>query len=82
VSLETGHLAQTFCLVATWLGLAPFTTAALVDTEIERTLGIDGVNETIMYVGGVGMPRTVSARRPAAGSRRRASAARTRRPRP
>lgn len=83
VSLETGHLAQTFCLVATWLGLAPFTTAAMVDTAIERAIGIDGVDETILYVAGVGMPRTVRARRPAAESRPRASAAgRARRPRP
>lgn len=57
VSLETGHLAQTFCLVATWLGLAPFTTAALADTAVERALGIDGVSETLLYVAGVGMPR-------------------------
>jgi len=82
VSLETGHLAQTFCLVATWLGLAPFTTAAIVDTDIERALGIDGVNETILYVAGVGMPKTVTARRRDAESRPRASAGRKRRPRP
>ena len=78
VTLETGHLAQTFCLVATWLGLAPFTTAAVVDTAIERALGIDGVTESIMYVAGVGMPLDVSAVRPAASSRRRASALRKR----
>jgi len=82
VSLEAGHLAQTFCLVATWLGLAPFTTAAIVDTDIERALGIDGVNETILYVAGVGMPKTVTARRRDAESRPRASAGRKRRPRP
>ncbi|HKP31061.1 MAG TPA: SagB family peptide dehydrogenase [Gemmatimonadales bacterium] len=81
VSLETGHLAQTFCLVATWLGLAPFTTAALVDTDIERSLGIDGVEETILYIAGVGMPKRIRAKSPAAGSRPRASAGRKRRPR-
>ena len=63
VTLETGHLAQTFCLVATWLGLAPFTTAAVADTAIESALGLDGVNESMMYVAGVGMPQ--SARRAA-----------------
>src|SRR5262249_34684959 len=57
VTLDTGHVGQTFCLVATWLGLAPFTTAAVADTDIERALGIDGVNESVMYVAGVGMPR-------------------------
>ena len=56
VTLDTGHVGQTFCLVATWLGLAPFTTAAVADTAIERALGIDGVTESVMYVAGVGMP--------------------------
>jgi SagB-type dehydrogenase family enzyme len=60
VSLETGHLAQTFCLVATWLGLAPFTTAALVDSAIERALGIDGITESVLYIAGVGMPKAAS----------------------
>lgn len=56
VTLDTGHLGQTFCLVATWLGLAPFTTAAMRDTAIERALGIDGVRESMMYIAGVGVP--------------------------
>ena len=56
VLLDAGHLAQTFCLTATWLGLAPFCTAALADTSIEKDLGIDGVRESILYVLGVGMP--------------------------
>ena len=33
VLIECGHLAQTFCLTATALGLAPFCTAALADTR-------------------------------------------------
>ena len=53
-------LAQTFCMVATWLGLAPFTTAAVSDTAIERALGLDGVSESMMYVAGVGMPPAAS----------------------
>ena len=56
VLLDAGHLAQTFCLMATWLGLAPFCTAALKDTLIEKDLGIDGVRESILYVLGVGQP--------------------------
>lgn len=52
--LEAGHLCQTFCLVATWLGLAPFCTAALDDARIERDLGVDGVNEVLIYAAGVG----------------------------
>jgi len=56
VLLDAGHLCQTFCLVATWLGLAPFCTAALNDTVIEKDLGIDGIRESVLYVGGVGIP--------------------------
>ena len=58
VLLDAGHLCQSFCLVATWLGLAPFCTAALKDTLIEGDLGIDGVRESVLYVAGVGLPVT------------------------
>src|SRR4029077_20513059 len=50
VLLDAGHLCQTFCLVATWLGLAPFCTAALKDTLIEKDLGIDGIGESVLYI--------------------------------
>ena len=60
--MEAGHFCQTFCLVATWLGLAPFSTAAFADTPIERALGIDGVEEGVLYAAGVGpRPPTTSA---------------------
>lgn len=54
VLLETGHLCQTFCLTAARLGLAPFSTAALRDTLIERDLGLDGISESVLYIAGVG----------------------------
>jgi SagB-type dehydrogenase family enzyme len=54
VLAEAGHLCQTFCLTATWLGLAPFETMALADSRIERDLGIDGVSESVLYAAGVG----------------------------
>jgi SagB-type dehydrogenase family enzyme len=54
VLLDAGHLCQTFCLVATWLKLAPFCTMALADSRIERDLKIDGVSESVVYVAGVG----------------------------
>lgn len=57
VLLDAGHLCQTFCLVATHLGLAPFCTMALRDSVIERDLGIDGITESVLYVAGVGFPR-------------------------
>lgn len=59
VLLEAGHFCQTFCLTATWLGLAPFCTAAMADSYLERSLGVDGVTESVIYVAGVGSrPRT------------------------
>jgi SagB-type dehydrogenase family enzyme len=58
VLLDAGHLGQTFCLTATRLGLAPFSTAALKDTLIEQDLGIDGVSESVLYVVGAGVPAT------------------------
>lgn len=54
VLVDAGHICQTFCLVATWLGLAPFCTMALADSKIENDLGIDGVTESILYTAGVG----------------------------
>jgi SagB-type dehydrogenase family enzyme len=54
VLAEAGHLCQTFCLAATWLGLAPFCTMAFTDTKLEEWLGIDGVNESVLYAAGAG----------------------------
>jgi SagB-type dehydrogenase family enzyme len=54
VLIDAGHVCQTFCLVATWLGLAPFCTMALADSKIEKDLSIDGVTESILYAAGVG----------------------------
>jgi SagB-type dehydrogenase family enzyme len=58
VLLDAGHLCQTFCLVATWLGLAPFCTMAFKDTLIEKDLQLDGIRESVLYVAGVGIPPT------------------------
>jgi SagB-type dehydrogenase family enzyme len=56
VLLDTGHLGQTFCLTATRMGLAPFSTAALKDSLIEKDLRIDGISESVLYATGVGVP--------------------------
>jgi SagB-type dehydrogenase family enzyme len=59
--VEAGHVCQTFCLTATWLGLAPFCLMGLADSEIERDLGIDGVSESVLYAAGAGVrPRGVA----------------------
>ena len=54
VLIEAGHTCQTFCLAATWLGLAPFCSMALADSRIERDLGVDGVTESALYAAGIG----------------------------
>jgi len=54
VLAEAGHTCQTFCLTATWQGLAPFCTMALADTLIEKTLGVDGIGESVLYAMGAG----------------------------
>jgi SagB-type dehydrogenase family enzyme len=54
VLLEAGHACQTFCLTATWLGLAPFCTGRFADSFVERQLRIDGVTESFIYGAGVG----------------------------
>jgi SagB-type dehydrogenase family enzyme len=54
ILIEAGHFGQTFCVLATALGLAPFSSGAFADSAIERDLGIDGVREAVVYACGVG----------------------------
>lgn len=58
VVADAGHLCQTFCLVACALGLAPFCTMALRDSMIESDLGLNGFDESVLYVAAVGAPPT------------------------
>lgn len=55
ILIEAGHLCQTFCLTATWLGLAPFCTIAMADTAVEKALKVDGISESVIYAMGAGM---------------------------
>ncbi|MDW5328872.1 SagB/ThcOx family dehydrogenase [Plantactinospora sp. KLBMP9567] len=57
--LDAGHLGQTFALVATAHGLGPYQTAAFRDSDVERALGIDGTDETVLYLLGFGVPAAV-----------------------
>jgi SagB-type dehydrogenase family enzyme len=56
VLLNTGHLAQTFALCCTAVGLGPMQTDAFRDNELEDALGIDGIGEAPLYVLGAGVP--------------------------
>ncbi len=54
VLIEAGHLAQTFALVATALGLASFTTGALAETAIEDALDLSASTSPVLYACGAG----------------------------
>ena len=54
VELDTGHLSQTFYLVATKLGYGPFMTAAISDLLIENMLGLRYLEEGAIAVVGCG----------------------------
>jgi SagB-type dehydrogenase family enzyme len=54
VLLDIGHLSQTFQLVSTALGLHPWLTAMLRDTEINKLLKINETNEHVMFFVGAG----------------------------
>ncbi len=56
ILLDAGHLAQTFALTCTALGLGPFQTAAFRDSEVEQAIGLDGFAEGSLYLLGAGMP--------------------------
>ncbi len=68
VLIEAGHLAQTFALVATALGLAPFTTGALAETAIEDALGLSAATSPVLYACGAGAPPAGVAWAPYAGA--------------
>lgn len=55
IQLDAGHLGQTFHLVCTELGLAPFTTAALSAKRVEEELGLDGISEVAIYAAATGL---------------------------
>ncbi|SFU93003.1 putative peptide maturation dehydrogenase [Pseudoduganella namucuonensis] len=54
VTLDAGHLSQTFYLLATEAGMPAFVTAAVNDVDIERALGLDPLSDAVMAVCGCG----------------------------
>ena len=49
--MDVGHIGQNFYLIAEALGLAACTIGAIYDEELNNLLEIDGVEETVVYVG-------------------------------
>jgi SagB-type dehydrogenase family enzyme len=57
VYLDAGHIAQNVALAAVALGLGSCQVAALYDDEVNALLGVDGREESILYMTAVGRPR-------------------------
>jgi SagB-type dehydrogenase family enzyme len=57
VYLDAGHIAQNVALAAVALGLGSCQIAALYDDEVNALLGVDGIEESAIYLTVVGRPR-------------------------
>lgn len=57
VYLDAGHIAQNLALAAVSLRLGTCHIGALYDNEVNKLLGIDGIDESILYMTAVGLPR-------------------------
>ena len=56
VYLDAGHIAENLALAAVALGLGSCQIAALYDEEVNTLLGIEGVDESILYMSVIGHP--------------------------
>ncbi|HNU35041.1 MAG TPA: SagB/ThcOx family dehydrogenase [Methanomassiliicoccales archaeon] len=56
VYLDAGHMAQNLALAAVSLGLGSCQIAATFDDEVNELLGVDGEEESVLYMGVVGRP--------------------------
>jgi SagB-type dehydrogenase family enzyme len=54
VLIEAGHIAQNIWLMATAMNLGAVGVFSFVDDEVNELLGVDGVNEAVIYVVSVG----------------------------
>ena len=56
VYLDAGHIAENLALAATSLDLGSCPIAALYDDEVDRIVGVDGIEESVLYLTVVGYP--------------------------
>ena len=54
ILLEAGHIAQNACLVATSMGLGTCAIGAFYDEDFNRLLGLDGKQESVIYLVSIG----------------------------
>jgi SagB-type dehydrogenase family enzyme len=57
IYLDAGHIAQNLALSATSIGLGSCQIGAIFDDEINKLLGIDGTEESAIYLSVVGHPK-------------------------
>jgi SagB-type dehydrogenase family enzyme len=58
VLFEAGHVAQNLCLLAADLNLASLCAGGFWDSRLNRFLGLDGVDEAVVYCVGIGRAAT------------------------
>ncbi|MFQ5952162.1 MAG: SagB/ThcOx family dehydrogenase [Candidatus Omnitrophota bacterium] len=56
VYLDAGHVAENLALASVGLGLGSCQVAALFDDEINEIIGVDGIEESVIYMSVVGYP--------------------------
>ncbi len=56
IYLDAGHIAENLALAAVSLGLGTCPIGALFDDEVNKLLGVDGIEESIVYMSVVGLP--------------------------
>jgi SagB-type dehydrogenase family enzyme len=54
IYLDGGHIGQNLYLAASALNLGCCTIGALFDEEVNQLIGVDGKEETVVYMGAVG----------------------------
>jgi SagB-type dehydrogenase family enzyme len=56
VYLDAGHIAENLALAATSIGLGTCQIGALFDDEVNAIVGVDGTDESVVYMSVVGHP--------------------------
>lgn len=57
IYLDAGHIAQNLYLAAEALGLGACAIGALFDDRVNNIIGVDGIEETVIYMATVGWPQ-------------------------
>lgn len=56
IYLDAGHMGENLALAATGIGLGTCQVGALFDEEVNRIIGVDGTEESVVYMSVVGKP--------------------------